>query len=36
MEFTPVKLALRYCEMDFTHINLALHYCEILLSGKHV
>ena len=29
MEFTPVKLALRYCEMDFTHINLALHYCEM-------
>ena len=29
MDFTLVKLALRYCEMDFTHINLALHYCEM-------
>ena len=29
MDFTPVKLALRYCEMDFTHVNLDPHYCEM-------
>ena len=29
MDFTPVKLALHYCEMDFTHVNLAPHYCEM-------
>ena len=29
MDFTLVKLALRYCEMGFSHVNLAPHYCEM-------
>ena len=29
MDFTPVKLALHYCETDFTPVKLALHYCEM-------